>query len=203
MKSFLIIPIIICSLSATPALADTAMPEVWEQCARLAQNGDAEAQYRLAVMYREGRIVGENQAEAFYWFRKSASNGNGDAMYEVGRCFRDGLGVIADNRIAAENFWRAAERGNPEGAYCYAEMLRDGKGVPQDKGKAYKWFSKAAEKGYADAERQAHLLSSYAKVSKGTAHQKTSSLRHKNDGKVKNATSKHRQHRGRPKQKRK
>lgn len=180
-----LITVVVTVTSLLPITAtEKVMPEIWEQCARLAQNGDSEAQYRLGRMYRDGEIVGKDAKEAFYWFRKSAANGNDEAMLEVGKCFRDGLGVIADNRIAAENFWRSAEKGNPEGAYCYAVMLRDGIGIPQDRNKAYRWFSKAAEKGYADAATQARHLSAYAGKNKNA----TVSVNTKISGKGKSGT---------------
>ncbi|MDE6755379.1 MAG: sel1 repeat family protein [Muribaculaceae bacterium] len=138
--------------------------ESWEECARRAQTGDAEAQYRMGCMYKDGKNVEKDYKEAIYWFRKSASNGNGDAMLEVGHCFEDGLGVLADNRIAAENYWRAAEKGNMEGAYRYAEMLRDGIGVAQDKRKAYYWFRKAASANFSDSAEQAAKLKGVGSV---------------------------------------
>lgn len=166
MKLFRMMLLCAAMVSTTVAFGDTVMSEEWKACARQAQIGDSEAQYRMGIMYKDGKFVEKNPVEAFYWFRKSASNGNGDAMLEVGRCFREGDGVIADSRIAAENYWRAAEKGNAEGAYRYAEMLRDGVGVSQDKGKAFKWFNFAAEKNYSDARQQAEKLRGYAKSSK-------------------------------------
>lgn len=171
MKLFLWGLILVIAFSTQPAFAERGDNEKWEECARLAQSGDADAQYRMGKIYQEGKLVVSDPSEAFYWFKKSASNGNGDACYEVGRCFRYGYGVIPDNRIAAENFWRAAEKGSAEGAYCYAEMLRDGVGVPTDKAKAYKWFAVASKSDYADAAKQAESLKAFSgsgKASKST-----------------------------------
>lgn len=145
----------------------------WEENARMAQTGDADAQYSLACMYLAGDEVDLNPEEAAYWLRKSASNGNAEAMLALGKLFQEGRGVLADNRIAAENYWRAAEHGNAEGAYRYAEMLRDGKGVPANKAKAYYWFKKAADAGYSEASSQADLLKKYASHPAKKSHKKS------------------------------
>ena len=39
------------------------------------EQGDAEAQYELGVMYREGQGVAKNEVEAAYWLRKAAGRG--------------------------------------------------------------------------------------------------------------------------------
>ena len=46
----------------------------------LAQQGDAQAQFNLGVMYGEGQGVPRDYAEALKWFRLAAAQG-----YEIGR----------------------------------------------------------------------------------------------------------------------
>ena len=41
-----------------------------------AENGDARAQYSLAVMYNDGIGIRKNPEEAMAWFRRAAANGH-------------------------------------------------------------------------------------------------------------------------------
>ena len=45
----------------------------------LAERGDAAAQYGLGVMYRNGKGVTQNKAEALRWYRKAAAKGQANA----------------------------------------------------------------------------------------------------------------------------
>ena len=58
----------------------------------LAQAGDAEAQYRLGVMYAEGRGVAPNDAEAALWFERAAEQGEPMAQYNLGASYAEGSG---------------------------------------------------------------------------------------------------------------
>ncbi|MDQ1363337.1 MAG: uncharacterized protein QG652_1198 [Pseudomonadota bacterium] len=84
----------------------------------LAQQGDAEAQYMLAVMYRNGHGVDRDLPRAFGWFLKAAQNKHVKAQYEVGMCYLNGLGVAPDSaqsrvwlgKAAAQNYAQASEQ---------------------------------------------------------------------------------------------
>ena len=75
---------------------------LWQQYAKEAQNGDTEAQYKLALLYYHGKGIKQNYKEAAYWFRKAGSNGHNKAKFYIASMFADGKGVLQDNRIAAE-----------------------------------------------------------------------------------------------------
>ncbi|HIF93894.1 MAG TPA: sel1 repeat family protein [Myxococcales bacterium] len=47
-----------------------------------AEQGDADAQNNLGVMYANGYGVAENYAEAVKWYRKAAEQGDASAQYE-------------------------------------------------------------------------------------------------------------------------
>lgn len=48
-----------------------------------AERGNAEAQYRLGVMYEFGRGVAADKAQAMAWFRKAVAQGNASAQLEL------------------------------------------------------------------------------------------------------------------------
>ena len=112
---------------------------------KASREGNHDAQYRLAVMYREGIILPMNHEDAAYWFRKAASNGHAPSQYQIGLCFLNGDGVLQDKRVAGEWFWRAAEQGHPM-AYLYvARMYRDSDGMDKDLRRAAKYMKQAAD----------------------------------------------------------
>ena len=49
-----------------------------------AEQGHADAQYRLALMYDYGEEVEQDYAQAFKWYQKSANQGYANAQYNIG-----------------------------------------------------------------------------------------------------------------------
>lgn len=47
---------------------------------KMAENGNAECQYELGKMYRDGQYVFKNAEKALYWFRQAEKNGCNDAI---------------------------------------------------------------------------------------------------------------------------
>lgn len=73
---------------------------------KLAQDGDAEAQYQLAIRYESGAF-GERQdhEKALHWFQQAANNGHVMAMKSLAHIYEKGLdGVAIDPNAAA--YWR-------------------------------------------------------------------------------------------------
>ena len=77
------------------AITDRQM-EYSEEFLRLAEQGDAKAQYNHGVMYRKGHRVPKNDAEAVKWYRKAAEQGYVDAQYNLGFMYHTGEGVPHD-----------------------------------------------------------------------------------------------------------
>ena len=78
-----------CALAQPNATRDTIKCPIeyttaFEEFAPLAQAGDADAQYKLGVMYAEGHGVSADGTQAVYWFRKAAEQGNADAQLYLG-----------------------------------------------------------------------------------------------------------------------
>ncbi len=62
----------------------------------LAEQGKAEAQYNLAIMYRNGEGVPQDYARAVEWYRKAAEQGFARAQSNLGFMYRKGHGVPQD-----------------------------------------------------------------------------------------------------------
>ncbi|NDF12514.1 MAG: sel1 repeat family protein [Proteobacteria bacterium] len=54
---------------------------------KLAEHGNAEAEYRLGLSYCCGLGKGYNNEKAFNWFCQSAKRGHSQAMFEVGQMY--------------------------------------------------------------------------------------------------------------------
>ena len=84
-------------MAATPRRdAPTALKE-WKP---LADQGHADAQYYLGLMYANGEGVPEDDAEAVRWYRLAADQGHADAQYYLGLMYANGEGVLQDNVTA-------------------------------------------------------------------------------------------------------
>ena len=66
----------------------------------LAAQGDAEAQFRLGVMYFIGQGILDDYKEAIKWYRLAAGQGVADAQNNLGEMYENGQSV-ASNRVAA------------------------------------------------------------------------------------------------------
>ena len=127
----------------------------------LAEQGDAEVQFRLGFMYAKGQGVARDYSQAVEWFRKAAEQGVAVAQYNLGIMYHGGEGVAQDD-VQAVKWWRkAAEQGDAEAQYNLGFMYANGRGVAQDDAQAVEWYRKAAEQG--DAVAQYNLGLMYAK----------------------------------------
>jgi len=75
----------------------------------LASKGDRQAQYQLAVMYRNGQGVAENPGKAAQWMIRSARQGYKRAQYSMAVLYEEGTAVKAD-RAKAIYWYKAAEK---------------------------------------------------------------------------------------------
>ena len=86
----------------------------------LAENGHAEAQYYLGVMYDHGFDVTENDAKAVKWYREAAEQGHIGAQLNLGLMYAAGQG-IPENSIRAYVWWSVAKA---QGSKTAAENIQ-------------------------------------------------------------------------------
>jgi len=118
----------------------------------LADRGDAEAQYRLGLMYEFGKGFPQDKAQMMVWLGKSAAQGHPAAQTELGVIYATGDGVPQDNVKAVSWFRKAASQGNPTAQYNLGLLYAKGSGVRNDDAQAISWFRKAAEQGELNAQ---------------------------------------------------
>ena len=66
----------------------------------LAEQGNAQAQYNLGVVYEDGWGVTIDGNEAVKWYRKSAEQGHAEAQSKMGMMYTIGKGVTPDRKEA-------------------------------------------------------------------------------------------------------
>ena len=77
----------------------------------LAEQGDANAQLNVGLMYDAGQGVSVDHARAAEWYRKSAESGLAAAQYNLGLLYRDGEGVEQNQQLSSDWLGRAADQG--------------------------------------------------------------------------------------------
>ena len=68
---------------------------------RAAEEGDADAQYNLGVMYYKGQGLPQNIGTAVKWYTLSAEQGNVKAQYNLGMLYNKGQSIPQDFKAAA------------------------------------------------------------------------------------------------------
>ena len=91
-----------------------------EELQRLADQGDAQAQFELGFRYAHGYGVSRDDQEAAKWYRQAADQGDGDAQHALGVMYDEGQGVPKDYVLAHMWLNLAAAKGGKD-----AVKLRD------------------------------------------------------------------------------
>jgi len=94
------------------ATRDYQQSENWYN--KAAEQGNADAQYNLGLMYYSGQGVTQDYKQAANWFIKAAGQGYADAQYNLGLMYYSGHGVIQDDKTAYTWLSVAAINGTPE-----------------------------------------------------------------------------------------
>jgi len=124
-----------------------SQPSLTTDLRHRAEQGEAEAQYQLAVQLSQIENP-EDSAEAPKWFRKAAEQGHAQAQAQVGELYLLGMdGVDKDLQQAITWFRKAAEQGDALGQAELAFMYETGAGVPQNYAEAVRWYTRAADQG--------------------------------------------------------
>ena len=83
----------------------------------LAEQGDADAQVLLGVMYDKGQGVPQDYKESIKWYRLSAEQGDAIAQFNLGCMYSNGLGVPQDYKEAVKWYRLSAEQGVAQAQY--------------------------------------------------------------------------------------
>lgn len=114
---------------------------------KAAEQGNGQAQDRLAYLLANGLGVPRDDAEALKWYRLAADQGVDEALMEMGTRYKYGNGVAKNAEEALK--WRrlAAERGNVYAQKELGDAYANGEVVAKDYVQAAKWYRLAGKQG--------------------------------------------------------
>lgn len=125
---------------------------------KLAQKGNAEAQFKVGEMYETGFGVKKNMTEAENWINKSAAQGNESAGYKLLYWDVEKNGLKGGNKEKVADLQAKANEGNPQAQYYVGKMQAYGVGLKKNTDEGLKWLNKAAFVGVLEAEREAVIV---------------------------------------------
>jgi len=118
-----------------------------------ANQGIAEAQFRLSQMYQTGEGVDKDETAATHWLFKAASQDIAQAEYEYAIALEFGRGIKrAQMKEVAIWYEKAAQHAYPEAMLKVAKLYFSGSGINKDIQQALTWALKAKNKHVADAD---------------------------------------------------
>jgi len=121
----------------------TALSE-WQP---LAEEGDADGQFGMGLLYANGFGVSLDDAQALKWYRSAAEQGHATAQCNLAVMHANGWGVPQSDEEAFKWYSLAAEQGVTQAQVSMSKMYSSGFGVAQDNIQAHRWLSIAAELG--------------------------------------------------------
>ena len=119
-----------------------------------AEQGDAQAQNSLGILYGNGQGSTRDYGHAAFWFRQAADQGNAAAQNNIATIYAMGEGTPQDYTQAADWYRKAAQQGNTAAQAALASLYLSGQGVRPDNSEALKWLQPAAAKGNTGALTQ-------------------------------------------------
>jgi len=142
-------------MTESQSTADTApLPEeLLEALEQAAAQGNAQAQYRLAVMYANGDGVPLNYSKAADYLLQAAEQGSAESQRLLAWLYANGYGVEQDYSKARHWFAQAAEGGDAKAQYSLGFMYQTGyyETTPDVK-EMLKWYQRSADQGNASAQ---------------------------------------------------
>lgn len=119
---------------------------------KLANKGDAEAQFNVGEMYEVGFGVKQDKKEARYWISRSADQKHEAAGFKLLYWDVEREGLKGENKAKVKELNILAIQGNPQAQYYLGKMYAHGIGVNKNSDVAVDWLNKAALVGVLEAE---------------------------------------------------
>ena len=131
------------SFSTIPAIADfdkgiaayqaDNLPLAYKEFRASADEGHADSQFNVALMFEQGLGVAKDEKEAVVWYRKSAEQGNSLAQFNLGVMYENGRGTKVDFKEANEWYRKASQQGDALAIGNLGMLYLRGDGVKVDK----------------------------------------------------------------------
>lgn len=118
-----------------------------EPCTIMAEQGVANFQFILGLMYYGGLGFAQNYNEAVRWYRAAAEQDHADAQFGLGVMYHGGLGAAQNFGEALRWYRAAALKGVAKAQNNLGTMYEYGEGVIQNYVRAHMWYNISAANG--------------------------------------------------------
>lgn len=126
--------------------------EVFRLNKMLADQGNAAAQNRLALLYLHGKIVAKDIKLAYEYSKLSAEQNNPDGLFAMANALSTSSAVKLNNiEDVLSLLEQAAELGSPKAEFALGLLYYSGIHMTQDKQIGMEYISRAANKGFGPA----------------------------------------------------
>ncbi len=122
--------------------------QLFARMKKLAEAGDHDAEFQLALMYETGQGIPDRDAVAARrWMRAAAEANVPLAQWNYGAYLIDGLGGEKNPTAGVEWIKKAAEQHVPSAALSLGQIYRLGRGVEKHEAEARHWYARALKLG--------------------------------------------------------
>lgn len=109
------------------------LPLALKEFRAVADTGNADGQFNVALMYEQGIGVTKDEAQAIYWYDKSAQQGNSNAQFNLGVLYENGHGTEVNFAQANQWYRKAAAQGDALAIGNLGMLYMRGDGVKVDR----------------------------------------------------------------------
>ncbi|HEX5636019.1 MAG TPA: hypothetical protein VFY78_02945 [Gammaproteobacteria bacterium] len=159
-------------VSATSvSMAEDFDAGIFEFQKKLADNGNAQAQFKVGNMYETGRGVALDLGAAKQWYEKSAANNFKPAQNRLTYMQIKLNGFRPEHKSWLQQVKSDADGGDGEASMILGEMYQEGIGMPKNLAQAQTEFKRATVKGIPGSEGAYYAVSDLMNKQKQQAQQ--------------------------------
>ena len=138
---------------------------------KLVTEGDIEAAYYLALIYRNGLGVPQDLEKGFVWLKRAGDGRYVGAYAQLGAAYLDGTGVPRD--VTNGLFWlqRSVQAGDKAGMHALGRAYMDGDGIRVDLASALELIQRSADLGFEPGRRDLPLVKAQLEAQRAAARQ--------------------------------
>ena len=123
--------------------------ELFKQCKKSADKGNAVDADKVGDMYFYGRGVEKNYKKAVIYFTNSSKKGNVEGQWNLAYMYQYGLGVAQNYDVAKKWYKKSALKGNARCQFALGILYKNHIKVSKE---AVKWFLESAKQGHVGAQ---------------------------------------------------
>jgi TPR repeat protein len=126
-------------------------------------NGDSRGNSAMGTLYRRGRGVPKDEAQALAWYKKGMAANDARSFTLYASMLHDGEGVAQDKAAALGLYQKAIALNDAWALTNVAGLYHHGNGVAQDYGRAFDYYTQAAARGDSTAMFQLGVMYEYGR----------------------------------------